>query len=113
MFCSVLNCNFLDHSTFIGVQTRVLVTRNVDLTKESNCAKRDLLVDPDDGKKILLEIFDLFDRIQAIRVEEGGEKLGIEDICFKPIVNGPCLVSEHLAVELKPFQIGEEFLCNE
>ncbi|CAD7701858.1 unnamed protein product [Ostreobium quekettii] len=78
------------------VQTRVLITRRVDLTKEPQCRKRDLLVDQDRASRFLMEVFDLYEDIQAITVTEGGDVLTLGDICAKPVPNGPCLMQSVL-----------------
>lgn len=72
----------------------------MDLSSEEDCSKRNLLVDPDTAKRFLFDVFDLYDSIEAIRIEEDGETLGLNDICVRPAENGSCQVRNFSLVSM-------------
>lgn len=69
-------------------QVRILVTRDVNLDSESDCAKRNLLKSASDANTILGEYMDLYDLImsQSAIVDEKAYKFA--DVCHKPDITG-------------------------
>ena len=75
----------------------MLITRKVDLSHERNCRKRSLLSDTESAQRYLLEIFSLFDVIQALQIEYENEIYTLDDLCVRTEPGGPCKVMSVLS----------------
>lgn len=77
------------------IQTRLLITRNVDLDSERSCESRSVLPDDVLAKMFLLEFFELFSEMMAITIEHKGSHYTLDDLCIHPVEGGGCQVIIH------------------
>lgn len=61
----------------------MLVTRDVNLHKEADCSKQNLFINSVDAKKVLLDYFTLYERIERQPVTYKGEVYKLNDVCEK------------------------------
>lgn len=67
-----------------ALETRVLVTKDVDLTKEGDCDARNLFLDEAEAKKNLLDFMSLYEEIADQSAEYDGKQWQLKDVCNKP-----------------------------
>lgn len=77
------------------------MTRNVDLDKELDCKKRDLLRSNSDAKRVLMSYMDLYGLIANQTVASEGMVVKLEDVCHKPDARAVgCEVGCHVLFQL-------------
>lgn len=82
------------------IQTRLLITRNVDLKSELDCKLRSVLPDDEQAKWFLLEFLELHNAMMDITIEHEGSQYKLDDLCVRPIEGGGCQVNKQFIVPL-------------
>ncbi|GMH36708.1 hypothetical protein BSKO_04581 [Bryopsis sp. KO-2023] len=67
-----------------SLQTRVLLTKDVDLTKEKDCDLRNLFLNEAEAKKNLLDMMGLYEDMTEQSIEYDGKQWQLKDVCTRP-----------------------------
>lgn len=89
------------------LQIRVLVKRDVDLKRETECDRRSLLRSNSDAQRVLNDYMDLYDEIVNLAVMHEGKAYTLNDVCHMlDSAAAGCEVCLHHNSSRMPFRSG-------